>query len=438
MTDAGQPEQSQWPRVCLVSAMVLLTRSSLRWLAALTLVGCASSTDDPQPLIEDELTLDQIVSRAEDGEYADVDDLLAALPAFQKSSLVLMARSASLQKADVEHPRVIMYGPDARLIIAVSTLPDDPRYQTVEMMELDEETGAFDLAAVTFANGEVTVQPASDCNSCHGDHPRPIWAEYPSWPGAFGSEHEELPDQERASLETMRADEGHRFRHFRDYLNDDYQLTERDYYFPNTSFNMELGPRIATSLFERARQSEEYKRWVPALLALSECYSIASPDIAETLDEMRNEVAAAAPRPRDNDREPIYEIWGLDLDSDFGIETVAGGPRTDEGQLALWYSASAYLDNVVEFLVLDELLDQDETLAELFEPVARERANLKKYGWELRGSKRAQFLSGGDSYDVADIDPHRNLMNPLLGEGGAATPERLAYCERLGELWVER
>lgn len=418
--------------------MVSLARSSLRCLAALTLVACSSTTEGPRPLTEDEVTLDEIVSRAENGEYADVDELLAALPAFQKSSFVLMARSASPQTADLEHPRVIMYGPDARLIIAVSTLPEDPRYQTVEMMELDEETGAFDLAAVTFAEGGVTVQPASDCTSCHGQQPRPIWAEYPSWPGAFGSEHEELPDEERASLQTMRADEGHRFRHFREYLNDDYQLTERDYYFPNTSFNMELGPRIATSLFKRATQSRAYQRWVPALLALSRCYGLDDPQVTHTLDQMRLAVAAAAPRPRGNDREPIYEIWGLDLDADFGIETVVGGPRTDEGQLALWYSASAYLDNIIEFLVLDQLLDQDEELSALFEPVSQNRANLKRYGWELRGAERAEFLRQGDSYGVADIDPQRNLMEPLLGADDAPTVERQVYCERLGELWAER
>ncbi len=406
------------------------------FLSASLSLGCSDQPEpDFEPLTQDELSIDEIVLRADAGVFTSVDEVLEALPEAQKQSVVLLEHSTSMQRADAEHPRMILYGPDARFIVAVSTSPSDPRFETLEMMELDEDAGRFRLAAIRFGEEEAVVEGEGRCVSCHGRNPRPIWGEYPDWPGAYASDQETLSDAQRQALPVMRADDTHRFRFVRDYISDDYYLANRSYGYPNTNLNFEIGPRIAEALVTRAQTSPEFERFRPALLGIAECSHVTEPDVVEVVARMQEAVVALTPGSRGHSWEPIYEIWGLDLILDFAVQARADQTPPDGEYLTLWNVGSAYLDDLVRFLILEELLTEDATLAAPFARVTQDRADILRYGWELRGSERAAELVKDDDYNRNYLAPQSRVMSPALGEFGVATPERLAFCRRLGEIW---
>jgi hypothetical protein len=129
-----------------------------------------------------------------------VPEFLAALPASLRSHYVLMFRSRSPQTATYDAPRVILYGDDARNVVAF-----DGSTEAIDLMSFDEDEKSFVFREVTFptnvsASPSMVLSEANPqrCQACHGSPPRPVWDTYPLWPGVYGEEAGSPPsDKER-------------------------------------------------------------------------------------------------------------------------------------------------------------------------------------------------------------------------------------------------
>ena len=420
----------------------MLRRVSLLLAAVLALAlvtACSGEAAPFEPPTQDELDIDALVAGAESGALTSVDDLILALPAEQRASVVLVAETKSLHEADVSSPRLLFFGPDARLLVAVSSDPSDPRYETAELMELDEEEGAFRLAAIRFGEDGARVEGQEQCTGCHGATPRPIWGSYPVWPGAFGESDEALTAEERRALTPENVERAPRLRFAREALGDRYWLEARSDGSPNASLNAELGPRVATWLVERARASARFERFAPALIALPQCGAVDDERVRAVVGAMREAISAEALGTRGYDWETIYDLWGLDVTRDFAIDSrVDRISASDDAALGLWNSGAAYLDDLVRFLVLDELAESDPPLAVVLAPSRAARDELRHFGWELTGEKRAEVLADPEVYGRGRLDPERRVLAAALGDLDVATPSRVAFCLRLGEIWDAR
>lgn len=99
---------------------------------------------------------------------------------------VLLHQSQSLQKASVEHPRVLLF--DGGVVMAFSDHPDQ-KGRRVEMLETEPGTYEMRFREIIFEpSGDVTFQAEpQSCFACHGTPARPIWSPYDFWANAFGS-----------------------------------------------------------------------------------------------------------------------------------------------------------------------------------------------------------------------------------------------------------
>lgn len=134
--------------------------------------------------------LNQLVN---DCHVRSIEELLPLLPKALRANYALVYASRSLQGASAALPRAILYGRDARLVVALSG--DDPtfkRYETLEAIQFESDAKVFDFYEVAFSPSAapvITKNPAL-CQDCHrSDQLRPNWDTFSLWPGVYGSEN---------------------------------------------------------------------------------------------------------------------------------------------------------------------------------------------------------------------------------------------------------
>jgi hypothetical protein len=144
------------------------------------------------------------------GNIGTIEQLLAALPATERSHYTLVFESRSLQGASLKSPRAILFGPDARLILTFNGDPAQRGYRTLETMEFDATSQEFRLRELEFAAGGgapvVSAVNPERCARCHGTPARPVWDTFPLWPGAYGERYRShLSARERSGLASFLA-----------------------------------------------------------------------------------------------------------------------------------------------------------------------------------------------------------------------------------------
>jgi len=127
-----------------------------------------------------------------------IDELIPLLPEYYRKNYTFVYRSRGLQAslASPEWPRTILYGEDAKLILAFHKNPATPPVSSaddlLEIIEFNDAKAAFQFRVLHFVPGkdplakEPEINPAV-CKNCHGQDPRPNWDSYNLWPGAYGS-----------------------------------------------------------------------------------------------------------------------------------------------------------------------------------------------------------------------------------------------------------
>src|SRR5437588_6037727 len=192
-------------RVSCALAIAAMRRSTL-----CLLLGLLGAARPGQAAGFDFASLQSLLSRQ---DIDSVEELIAALPAAQRSRYALVFESRSLQGASLENPRVILYGTDAHFIVTFNGSPAQRGFRVVETMEFDDDSKEFRLRELVFpdpATGAAQVQVSEvnppHCARCHGAHPRPVWDSFPLCPGAYGERYRaRLSTRERTGLAAFLA-----------------------------------------------------------------------------------------------------------------------------------------------------------------------------------------------------------------------------------------
>ncbi len=132
-----------------------------------------------------------------------IDAFIGKLPAEYRQHFTLVHRSYSLQRGTPMSPRVIMFGPSAQVIM---TFNDEKMAggKSIEVIEWKAKEKRWNFLELTF-NQENKIQVEENpnkCVMCHSGTPKaidisqashykkalkPIFPQYPFWPGFYGS-----------------------------------------------------------------------------------------------------------------------------------------------------------------------------------------------------------------------------------------------------------
>ena len=142
-----------------------------------------------------------------------IEAVLPALPDSLRYRYALVFASRSLQDAGYDGPRVILFGPDARLVVTFNGDRDQRGYDALETMEFDAASGQFRFREVQFPTHPADASPVtfsepnpSRCQRCHGTPARPVWDTQPLWPGAYGERYQaSLSAEEQAGMASFLA-----------------------------------------------------------------------------------------------------------------------------------------------------------------------------------------------------------------------------------------
>jgi hypothetical protein len=411
---------------------------------------------DPQPTAVPGATIDALHAFAKNTGVADVEGLLEVLPGWLLANHIFVETSRAGHPASVEHPRVLLFGSDARLLLSFGSDPNDPLREVIDLAEL-EENGHWKLRSLDFRTHPPTLSPDDRaCARCHADPPRPIWGSYPSWPGMFGAQQDRVTAAQATRLEQLRANPGGSDRFFGLGVpppfsggawkeGDLVRLPGRAYAYSNTIFNMEVATSVAGGVFERLRAAPRFEDLRDELLTLSYC---APRDVAGYASSGARDAVSStllALGVTTASRDALYRYLGVDPDRAFSLDRLADEPPDPS-----WNASTDSLAGLVNLLLLHDWMREDPELLSLleaepdrpsafnagcFDDVADAVRHKVHLGFTLTGAARQASRAAGMDVNLLRatqgvFDPVRGALCPFLYERvqSAAPPLQLPAC----------
>jgi len=182
----------------LVGACVNWPISQKRDLAAVDIKRPNSDSKDP--------TYDDLVGILKSNpKISTIQELLNILnqrfPSYFER-FTLAYRSRSLHGSSPTHPRALVFGRTARLVLTFNGNVEQDAYDKLEIMRFDDRQKRFEFREIAFKEGRsdvnwnhqvlepdiISSRPEIRCSSCHGQPSRPIWEPYFTWPGFYGAD----------------------------------------------------------------------------------------------------------------------------------------------------------------------------------------------------------------------------------------------------------
>jgi len=309
-----------------------------------------------------DLTINGIDSYITQNGLRTIEEVMSALPDHLRASFTLIENSRSRQPShSPDRPRIIMYLPDGRLFLGISTDASTDTYNDLEMLEFrpDKKWQAFARTLGKDDTGGVHQGDAATmrCTDCHGGNLRPIWGTYPNWTGAFDHDNRGLTGPQAASINNL--DRHPRLKKLlmaKDQWREGDTLVVRDQHrgYTNENLNEIVGARQLDSLWARIRSCRDADVLLCALVASKDPFAR---DMSRTVTERlqkyvdaewakKPELAVKYPRAHMGDKALI--LSGIVPNNDLLIQFTLPECETAPPQyFAYWGLASVYFNDLI-------------------------------------------------------------------------------------------
>ena len=153
---------------------------------------------------------DQIKTFVLEQNAVTLDQVVKKLPEDLRSNFTLVRKGRALIEGTGTYPGAILFGQDARVLIAFNGSPKQAGYASLDVLEFDEKNQHYvptrflfsptpaelkmAKSAYQLGTSNVYFEPTPGlCKNCHGISHHPIFETgYPTWEGFYGSERDHL------------------------------------------------------------------------------------------------------------------------------------------------------------------------------------------------------------------------------------------------------
>ncbi len=331
-----------------------------------------NSLNPPAKPGEPTMTINGVLEFIQKNNIKTIAALLNQLPVQYRNNFSLVEETKGEGQSNLRFPRIVLFGPDGRFLMNISTKPDDPKYDLLDCAELNEETGMWEFSQFDFTEERPKLHSRPEsCIRCHGDTPRPVWGTNMDWPGVFGDNEAAGPNGEALSykhvLRMREIIEGKTYSDRFDFLKwSDQKLRSggirriADHVFGAELLvsNMAIGTATARGVFKRMKKEnpKTYKQTREALLLLGYEYmihGILSDNEKVGLEKMIENLGGSG-----NTIDDLLLVLGIDTKEAFSLSTLAKEepPKTD------WSLGAGDLYEQVLLQVLHDLAIDDHDL----------------------------------------------------------------------------
>lgn len=147
---------------------------------------------------ESKVSIDRLSEIASDSNVQSIEEFLQSLPVNSFQAFTFVTNSESLQKGFGENkvsplwPRVIRFSADAKIVMSYVCHPENPSYNSVEVLFFNDKMKKFETASFDFKSNTENNRVKFNQSSCLGCHSyqnkingnlslKPNWGEYAVW-----------------------------------------------------------------------------------------------------------------------------------------------------------------------------------------------------------------------------------------------------------------
>src|SRR3984893_13294118 len=128
-------------------------------MRVLPVMGFCLALGLAQPAPAAEFSFDSLSQVIAAQRVGSVEELLGVLPGALRTHSSFVFSSRSLQDASFEHPRAVLFGSNAQLILTFNGDPSQHGFEAVETMQFDAHADRFIFREITFSLDQ--TQPAA-------------------------------------------------------------------------------------------------------------------------------------------------------------------------------------------------------------------------------------------------------------------------------------
>jgi|GEM_PF-4901149 len=188
-----------------------------------------------------ELTKESFVETLDLTDVKNLDELILKLDESAYKNATFSYSSGALLSAQTDDLRPVLWNENQNFLVTFNSHGNE----SVEALNWIEESSTWELLELDIKSKKWKVNQ-DKCLECHGPNSKPIWREYPKWPGFIGSNNDKLKGRESSYYNDFLEQSYPRLKGVKDFIK-----VQSDSLFPYRSLKTHLDTPQASQIHRR-------------------------------------------------------------------------------------------------------------------------------------------------------------------------------------------
>ncbi|POB14603.1 hypothetical protein [Halobacteriovorax sp. DA5] len=146
------------------------------------------------------LDKDAFLNWVKSNDFQTLTQIIESIPEEDYQNMTLAYKSGALLPAAPNKLRPVIWNEKNSFVITFSTFEADQHEEdSIEAIAWNQEELRYELLVLDLKNKKWLINQAK-CLECHGQRPRPLWGEYPTWNGFVGQRNDLMNIRDRKYL----------------------------------------------------------------------------------------------------------------------------------------------------------------------------------------------------------------------------------------------